>query len=74
MTDCCPAGSGLRAGKKSQKQPWSCARRHCSVNVPPSGPWSLSRLSGGRAGSKEMRGPRDRDTDREVETRRDSEI
>lgn len=46
MTDCGPAGSGAGGGRKSQKQPRPCAYRHCGVNVPPSGSWSLSRLGG----------------------------
>lgn len=43
MTGCRLAGSEDRQGGiKPQKLPWSCACRHCGVNVPPSG--LLSRL------------------------------
>lgn len=45
MTGCRLASSEDREGViKLQKLPWSCACRHCGVNVPPSGP--LSRLKG----------------------------
>lgn len=71
MTGCCLAGPGAGGGEKSQKQPWACACRHCSVKVPPSGPQSLSRLGWGeglgREGSEETQGLRDRDTDGEID-------
>lgn len=45
MTGCRLASSEDGEGViKLQKLPWSCACRHCGVNVPPSGP--LSRLKG----------------------------
>lgn len=45
MTGCRLASSEDREGViKLQKLPWSCACRHCGVNVPPSG--RLCRLKG----------------------------
>lgn len=73
MTGCCLAGPWAGGGEKSQKQPRACACKHCSVKVPPSGPQSLSRLGWGGGGlgreeSEDTQGPRDRDTEEEMET------
>lgn len=68
----CRAGLGTGGGEESQEQPWPRACRHCGVNIPPSGPRSLSGLVGGgkvaREGSEETWGLRDRDTEGETET------
>lgn len=62
MTDC-RAGLGTGGGEKSQTQPWPCACRHCGVNIPPSGPRSLSRLVGGRWAGREVRRRGGRETE-----------
>lgn len=78
MTGCCLAGLRAGGGEKSQKQPRACACRHCSVKVPPSGPQSRSKLGCGeglgREGSKETQGLRDRDTEGEIETWKETDI
>lgn len=57
MTGCRLASSeGREGGIKLQKLPWSCACRHCGVNVPPSGP--LSRLEGVVEGKESEQGCR----------------
>lgn len=73
MTDCGPAGSGAGGGRKSQKQPRPCAYRHCGVNVPPSGSWSLSRLGGWGQGKVQgdMEAKRQRHRGRQKEKGRD---
>lgn len=73
MTDCSPAGSEAGDGRKSQKQPQSCAYRHCGVNVPPSGSWSLSRLRGWGRGKVQgdMEAKRQRHGGRQKEKGRD---
>lgn len=69
VTDCRPAASGARGAKKSQKQPWPCARRHCGVNGLPSAPWNLSRLRGAGRGVRRC-GRRDTETQRGRRRRR----
>lgn len=63
VNGCCLASSeGREAVIKPQKLPWSCACKHCGVNVPPSGPPSrLKGLLGRRV--RKYSGLRDSDTE-----------